>query len=46
MKKTNKEKNLEHDARMQARVRPKPVDYNCKPLEDAIRAMILRGKNE
>jgi len=46
MKKTNKEKNIEHDARMQARVRPKPREFDYKPLEDAIRAMILRGKNE
>ena len=44
--KTNKEKNIEYDAKMQARIRPKPVDYNYKPLEDAIRAMILRGKSE
>ena len=44
--KTNKEKNIEYDAKMQARVRPKPVDYNFKPLEDAIKAMILRGKSE
>jgi len=35
--KTNKEKNLEHDARVQARVRPQPKEYNWKPLEDAIR---------
>jgi hypothetical protein len=44
--KTNKEKNIEYDAKMQARVRPKPIDYNYKPIEDAIRAMILRGKSE
>ena len=44
--KTNKEKNIEYDARMQARVRPKPIDYNYKPIEDAIRAMILRGRSE
>jgi hypothetical protein len=44
--KTNKEKNMEYDTKMQARMRPKPVDYNCKPLEDAIRSMILRGKSE
>jgi hypothetical protein len=46
MKKTNKEKNLAHDERMQARMRPKPRDFDYKPLEDAIRAMILRGKSE
>jgi hypothetical protein len=44
--KTNKEKNMEYDARMQGRVRPKPIEYNYKLLEDAIRAMILRGKSE
>jgi hypothetical protein len=42
--KTNKEKNLAHDARMQERMRPKQPEYNFKPLEDAIRAMILNSK--
>jgi hypothetical protein len=42
--KTNKEKNLEHDARMAERMRPKQPEYNYKPLEDAIRAMILNSK--
>jgi hypothetical protein len=42
--KTNKEKNLAHDAKMQERMRPKQIDYNFKPLEDAIRAMILNSK--
>jgi hypothetical protein len=42
--KTNKEKNLAHDAKMQERMRPKQTDYNYKPLEDAIRAMILNSK--
>jgi hypothetical protein len=37
MKKTNREKNQEHDARVQARVRPKPAEYNWKPLEDAMK---------
>jgi hypothetical protein len=44
--KSNKEKNMEYDARMQARVRPKPIEYNYKLLEDVIRQWILRGKNE
>ncbi len=44
--KSNKEKNIEYDARMQARMRPKPIEFDYKPLEDAIRAMILRGKTE
>jgi hypothetical protein len=44
--KSNKEKNIEYDARMQARVRPKPREFDYKPLEDVIRQWILRGKNE
>lgn len=44
--KTNRELNQEHDARAKARVRPAPKDYNFKPLEDAIKAMILRSQNE
>ena len=44
MKKTNKEKNQAHDAKMQERMRPKPRDFDYKPLEDAIRAMILNSK--
>jgi hypothetical protein len=35
--KTNKEKNLEHDARQQERVRPKQKDYDWEPLEAVIR---------
>jgi hypothetical protein len=46
MNKTNKEKNLAHDAKMQARIRPKPADYNWAELDQIIRAMILRGKSE
>jgi hypothetical protein len=42
--KTNKEKNLEYDAKMAERMRPKQPVYNFKPLEDAIRAMILNSK--
>jgi hypothetical protein len=42
--KTNKEKNLAHDAKMQERVRPKQPDYHWEALEDAIRAMILKSK--
>jgi hypothetical protein len=42
--KTNKEKNLEYDAKMAERMRPKQPEYNFKPLEDAIRAMILNSK--
>jgi hypothetical protein len=42
--KTNKELNTAHDARMAERMRPKQPAYNFKPLEDAIRAMILNSK--
>jgi len=39
--KTNKEKNLEHDARMTAKVRPKPVDYKFTALEEVVRVWVL-----
>ena len=42
--KTNKEKNLAHDARMQERVRPKQPEYNWEPLEAVIRQWILKSK--
>lgn len=35
--KTNKEKNLEHDARQQARMRPKPVEYKWEALDAVIK---------
>ena len=35
--KTNKEKNTAHDAKMQAKSRPKQPVYDYKPLEDAIK---------
>lgn len=38
--KTNRELNTEHDAKMQAKVRPKPVEYNWEPLQEAINRMI------
>ena len=37
MKKSNKEKNIEHDARMQAKIRPKPVNYNWEALNAVIK---------
>jgi hypothetical protein len=37
MNKTNKEKNLEHDARMAARVRPKQTEYDYTMLEAIMR---------
>ena len=42
--KTNKEKNIAHDARMQERMRPKDVEYNFKPLEAVIRKWVLASK--
>ena len=42
--KTNKEKNIEHDAKMQERVRPKQPEYSWEPLEAVIRQWILRAK--
>jgi hypothetical protein len=35
--KTNKEKNLEHDARMQEKQRPKQPEYNWEPLDAVIK---------
>ena len=34
--KTNREKNMEHDARQRDRVRPKAKDYNWEPLQAVI----------
>ena len=42
--KTNRELNTEHEKKELLRVRPKQPTYNFKPLEDAIRAMILNSK--
>lgn len=42
--KTNRELNTAHDAKMAERMRPKQPEYNWKPLEDAVRAMILNSK--
>jgi hypothetical protein len=42
--KTNKEKNLAHDAKMQERMRPKQPEYNWEPLEAVIRQWILNSK--
>ena len=43
--KTNKEKNLAHDAKMQERVRPAPKEYNWEPLAEVIRQW-KAGANE
>ena len=42
--KTNKEKNQAHDARQQERVRPKPIEYNWKPLEEVIRQWVIKNE--
>ena len=44
--KTNREKNLEHDQKQKERVRPKQPTYDFKPLEQAIRSMILKKNHE
>jgi len=44
--KTNKEKNLEHDARQQARVRPQPKEYNWEPLEAVIQQWKARAHEQ
>ena len=43
--KTNREKNMEHDARAKARVRPAPKEWNWEPLQAAINQMI-RSRHE
>ena len=42
--KTNRELNTAYDTKQAEKVRPKEPFYNFKPLEDAIRAMILNSK--
>lgn len=42
--KTNKDKNTEHDARVQDRVRPKLPAYDFQPLEAVIRQWITAVK--
>jgi hypothetical protein len=43
MSKTNREKNLEHDARQAEKIRPKQPDYNWKELEAVIRSWEKRN---
>jgi hypothetical protein len=40
MVKTNREKNTNYDQRQQARVRPKPKEFNFIPLEAVINSWI------
>jgi len=42
--KTNKEKNLEHDARALARVRPKQHEYDFTALETVIRQWVATNE--
>lgn len=42
--KTNKEKNLEHDAKMATRARPKLPVYDFEPLTAVIHAWITDAK--
>jgi hypothetical protein len=44
MKKTNKEKNLAHDARMQERVRPAPKEYQWEELDKIIRNWVTKNE--
>jgi hypothetical protein len=42
--KTNKEKNQEHDAREQTRVRPTQPTYDFKPLEAVIQQWVTMNE--
>ena len=42
--KTNKEKNLEHDARQQAKVRPKQPEYDFTALEAVIKQWVTMNE--
>lgn len=42
--KTNRELNTEYDAKQSAKVRPKQLAFNYKPLEDVIRSWITQSK--
>jgi hypothetical protein len=44
--KTNKEKNLEHDARMQERVRPKQKEWDFEPLAKVIQQWKARANEQ
>jgi hypothetical protein len=44
--KTNKEKNIEHDAKMKARIRPKPVEYNWEALDAVIKQWKANARSE
>jgi hypothetical protein len=42
--KSNKEKNLAHDAKMQEQLRPKKKEYNFEPLEAVIRQWVASNE--
>jgi len=42
--KTNRELNTAYEAKMAERVRPAPVAYNWKPLQDVIHSWIAKAK--
>jgi hypothetical protein len=42
--KTNREKNTEHEQKELMRVRPKPIEYNYKPLEDVVRKWVIKNE--
>lgn len=44
--KTNRELNQEHEQRESLRVRPKTPEYNWEPLDEAVRKMIERSRND
>lgn len=42
--KTNREKNQEHDAKEEAKVRPKEPVYDHKPLEEVVRQWVTKNE--
>jgi hypothetical protein len=42
--KTNKQKNLEHDAKMQERVRPAPKEYAWAELDRIMRQWVTKNE--
>jgi hypothetical protein len=44
--KTNREKNIEHDQRQQAKVRPKQTNWNPGPLSEVVNQWIRKGNEQ
>ena len=42
--KTNKELNTEHERKELMRVRPKPIVFDWKPLEDVVRKWVIKNE--